>query len=1005
MNQRLASFARVLVALSIVSAGLAVPNATSALAGPSAKDNALARMRADAGGKLVVRAHPDGRPSFIEGDIPVKKFSSQSSASARANDFWKAYGAALGVSDAASQLHLLKTRSDKVGTTLKFEQRYKGLTVLGRQLDLNFRGNSVTSVNGDFAMGINVPTSPSISSSQAAAAGRAYYARSSSRSTHATPALLVYVDGTQHAHLAWKVVTATSRPFGVWTTMVDARTGKVLWTYSAIHAALARNVYTNGNDLDCFSNPQTVDDGACNLPGTADRLDGAGPVGDADANNVYDTATSVYNFYNTNFSGRDSYNATGGALNGTVHFGSGFINSFWCNTDCLSTFTTATAGEQAVFGDGTDSNFNSFGQDPDVVAHEFSHGYNEYSVGGGGFLYVGQSGALDESYADTFAWLINGSPQLGSTSWHGGGGDWLRNLADPSTDNPAPDPSTMSGYVSTVYDSGGVHTNSLIPSHAAYLLSQDAAIGGTTKAEQIIYRAINNYLTPTSTFQDNAAALYLAARDLYGAGSDESKAVITAEAAVGIALPPAISAPTSGLTFKGSTPTTVSWSGVGVEGRQFSVDYATTSGSPVYTQGFEGTTLPGGFTSADTPWVSTTSDFWSGSRAVKAGTITNNGRSALNLQRTLTAPGTLSFWYRVSSEDGFDFFSFYIDGNLAYLDTGQPAGWIHASGPIAAGTHTFTWLYQKDEIDTGPVGSDTVWLDDLSITNSPTFSAWTTIGSNPTATDAHSTPWTTPAVSSASYRVRVRVFGMGPGMGESITGPFTVDASPPTGQNISSSLALWQTTVSGASGGTAKYTVSWSASDALTGIQNYDVRWRYAFPITGAYVAYSLIEDRTIATSQPLTFTGSEGSTTCFGVLARDGVGNTSAYSADRCTAVPISTSHLSRSSGWGTGSSSAYYEGVFIQSTHLGSYLLSRTLKAKRVALIAYKCATCGIVEVYRGSTLLARINLYSKTTVVKALITVHTYTSVQAAAAFKIRVYSSGKLVRVEGLGLSLY
>jgi hypothetical protein len=78
-------------------------------------------------------------------------------------------------------------------------------------------------------------------------------------------------------------------------------------------------------------------------------------------------------------------------------------------------------------------------------------------------------------------------------------------------------------------DNGGVHINSGIPNHAAYLV---AAAIGPDKMEQIYYRALTQYLTPNSNFLQAANATARAAADLYGQA--EVDAVRNAFGQVGI---------------------------------------------------------------------------------------------------------------------------------------------------------------------------------------------------------------------------------------------------------------------------------------------------------------------------------------------------------------------------------------------------------------------------------------------------------------------------------------
>ncbi len=65
-------------------------------------------------------------------------------------------------------------------------------------------------------------------------------------------------------------------------------------------------------------------------------------------------------------------------------------------------------------------------------------------------------------------------------------------------------------------------------------------------------------------------------------------------------------------------------------------------------------------TGGGAPWYVTSSDRYEGNYAARAGRIGDNQASWLEV--TLDVTGTeISFWYRVSSEEGCDYLSFYID--------------------------------------------------------------------------------------------------------------------------------------------------------------------------------------------------------------------------------------------------------------------------------------------------------------------------------------------------------
>lgn len=95
------------------------------------------------------------------------------------------------------------------------------------------------------------------------------------------------------------------------------------------------------------------------------------------------------------------------------------------------------------------------------------------------------------------------------------------------------------------------------------------------------------------------------------------------------------------------------------------------------------------------PWIITTQNPYEGQYAARSGTISHNSSSALMLTTQVATADTISFYYKVSSESGYDFLSFYIDNNRKGQWSGE-VGWTQAKYAVTAGSHTFKWVYEKD---------------------------------------------------------------------------------------------------------------------------------------------------------------------------------------------------------------------------------------------------------------------------------------------------------------------
>jgi len=267
-------------------------------------------------------------------------------------------------------------------------------------------------------------------------------------------------------------------------------------------------------------------EGSTTLPGTRVRGEGDPATSDEAVTQAYDALGDTWTLYDTAY-GRDSLDGHALPLLASVHYGTRYDNAFW-------------DGSQMVFGDGDGVVFLGFTRSIDVIGHELTHGVTQYTAD---LTYAGQSGALNESISDVFGSLVK-QRALGQAA---ADADWLigaellapgvqgvalRSMKAPGTayDDPRlgadPQPATMSGYVTTSADNGGVHTNSGIPNHAFYLVA--TAIGGNAweAPGQIWYDVLTGPdITVDCDFATFARLTYAAALARYGAGSAEADAV------------------------------------------------------------------------------------------------------------------------------------------------------------------------------------------------------------------------------------------------------------------------------------------------------------------------------------------------------------------------------------------------------------------------------------------------------------------------------------------------
>jgi len=117
-------------------------------------------------------------------------------------------------------------------------------------------------------------------------------------------------------------------------------------------------------------------------------------------------------------------------------------------------------------------------------------------------------------------------------------------------------------------------------------------------------------------------------------------------------------------------------------------------------------------------WTITTSEKHQGSYAARSTTWStgwggNNGNSQsseLSITYSSSINDSISFWYKVSSEESYDKFFFYVDGTEKFDASGEK-DWTRYSCYVPAGTHTFKFSYEKDYSMSS--GSDCAWIDDI----------------------------------------------------------------------------------------------------------------------------------------------------------------------------------------------------------------------------------------------------------------------------------------------------
>ena len=195
--------------------------------------------------------------------------------------------------------------------------------------------------------------------------------------------------------------------------------------------------------------------------------------------------------------------------------------------------------------------------------------------------------------------------------------------------------------------------------------------------------------------------------------------------------------------------------------------------------------------------------------------------------------------------------------------------------------------------------------------------------------------------------------------------------------------------------------VAYGASDP-SGVASYDIRYRsVAWNGTG-FSAMTVPAGWASTTARSRSLALVPGREYCVSVRARDRVGNLSAWSAEQCTAAPLDDRALARAtSGWASATSSTALSGTLTRTSVAGSRLARTSAHARRLAVVATTCPSCGAVDVLVGATRIGSLSLVSSTTRPRQVLMLPLQAGVRSGTV-TLRSTRSGRPVIVDGLGL---
>ncbi|MFF6908333.1 M4 family metallopeptidase [Streptomyces sp. NPDC012389] len=334
-------------------------------------------------------------------------------------------------------------------------------------------------------------------------------------------------------------------------TITDATTGKKLHSYEAIETGTGHSQYSGEVELSTTKSGSGFEltdgdrgghktyDLNQGSSGTGELVtddddtwgDGTGEDRQTAAVDAHYGAAKTWDFYKTAL-GRDGIAGDGKAAYSRVHYGNAYVNAFW-DDSCFC----------MTYGDG-EGNKNALTA-IDVAGHEMTHGLTSATAN---LDYAGESGGLNEATSDILGTSVEffadnasdaGDYLIGEKIDINGDGTPLRYMDQPSKDGSSAD------YWDEDLGNLDVHHSSGVANHFFYLLAEGSGKKtingvdydsptsdgstltgiGREKAYQIWYKALSVYMTSTTDYAGARVATEKAATDLFGADSEELKAV------------------------------------------------------------------------------------------------------------------------------------------------------------------------------------------------------------------------------------------------------------------------------------------------------------------------------------------------------------------------------------------------------------------------------------------------------------------------------------------------
>ena len=394
----------------------------------------------------------------------------------------------LGIDNPRNEYEPSIHNSTDVSETYVLQQIYKDIPVYARTISIsvNKQGEPYL-LNSSYKPNINVSTTPRKTESQIL---ELLNANNNSDYSYTVDGLTIFslYDYEDSPVLAY-AVNAKQNDICVEKIFVDADNGSVVYADSSLKTLTADAkdelgktrtipVQLSGGKYTLYDPDRYIKPYNTSNENETPYSNSTNLWGDKTAVSSYANIIYAFDWYNSKLRlwGNDNTIVNPLRQNGLIkiyaHFPYESDNAAWCGNNIF------------VFCDnGLISSNTTTAACLDVCVHEFTHGMVEHVVGD--LPYSNATGAINEAYADIMACIATGDWTVGE-EWVGNKG--IRNIADPYTpvsyqtvlgvytDDPYPIKYLSDEYWHDYDDSadhGGVHTNCVVLSHAAYFMNKN----------------------------------------------------------------------------------------------------------------------------------------------------------------------------------------------------------------------------------------------------------------------------------------------------------------------------------------------------------------------------------------------------------------------------------------------------------------------------------------------------------------------------------------------------